>query len=276
MTPKRILILIVILLAGLALACGNATPSAVQPTVAAPTDAPVEVATPTTPVEAEPAFGLIGFGLGIVNDTDIVRARSAFPEGVYKVYASFDYTDMPAGIEWRREWLYNGQLVEAISLTEAWPHDKHGTTWLNAFNEEGLSPGAWELRLYIAGKLVRQDGFEVAERRPDQPAFLPITFAKGATDAFEAIDPGEQFSKVSEIHGIFKAQGLEQGMTFDRVWYFNGDEVLRNTETVEDATIDTYDASLFVDQGALDLGTYTLEIEYDGDLMQGGSFLVVE
>ena len=250
------------------LACGGAANLPAVIDTPTPTATPEPPATPTT--APEPAFGPITFGLGVVDDTNVVRDRTVFPEGIYRVFASFDYTDIPIDAEWRREWYYNDELMDSISLTEAWPHDKHGATWLSTFNDEGLDPGVWELKLYINDELAQSGLFEVEERRPDAPVFKPITFAKDVTADFEPVDPADEFDNMtSTVHGIFNAENLTEGMTFDRVWYYNGNEALRGTETVTDLNTDVYDASIFVDDGTLDPGVYTLEIEFDGELMQG-------
>lgn len=241
----------------------------------APTPTPAPPPTPTTP--PAPAFGPITFGLGVVDDEQIVRSGTTFPEGIFKVYASFNYTDIPANTEWRREWFQDGELLEGISKTEAWPHDSFGVSWLSTFDENGLSAGKWELKLYIAGKLAQSASFEVSERRPDVPVFKPIVFAQTVTEDFEPIEPSNQFAAgVSTIHGVFETEKLVSGMTFDRVWFFDGAEVLRGTETVDDTQKDIYDASIFMQNGALDPGAYTLELLYKGQLIQGGSFIITK
>lgn len=261
------LIVIVSLLLLTLAACGSSTP--------APTPTPAPPPTPTIP--PTPAFGPITFGLGLIDDERAIRSGTTFPEGVFKIYASFDYTDIPADSEWRREWFQDGELLEAISVTEAWPHDKFGTSWLSTFNEDGLSAGKWELKLYLNGKLAQSGSFEVSERRPDVPVFKPIVFATQVTEDFDPIDPGTTFAAgASTIHGVFQTEKLVAGMTFDRVWFFNDREVLRGTENVADEPKDIYDASVFMNNGTLDPGTYTLELHYNGQLAQGGSFVIAK
>lgn len=265
MRQRWILLIVVGLLLALA-GCGG-TP--------APTPTPTSPPTPTTP--PAPAFGPITFGLGIVNDEQIARPGTTFPEGIYKVYAAFDYTDMAADTEWRREWFWNGELLEGISKTEPWPQDSFGSSWLSTFNENGLSAGKWEIKLYIAGKLAQSASFEVSERRPDVPVFKPIVFAKTVTEDFDPIEPSNQFAAgVSTIHGVFETEKLANGMSFDRVWFFDGVEILRGTQTVDESAKDIFDASIFMRNGTLDPGTYTLELHYKEQLVQAGSFLITK
>lgn len=248
-------------------ACGGGTP--------APTPTPAPPPTPTTP--PAPAFGPITFGLGLIDDERAIRSGTAFPEGIFKVYASFDYTDIPDNTEWRREWFLDGELLEAISSTEPWPHDKFGTTWLSTFNEDGLSAGKWDLKLYINGKLAQSGSFEVSERRPDVPVFKPIVFASQVTEDFEPVDPSNTFAAgISTVHGVFRTDKLAAGTTFERVWFFNDKEVLRGVENVTDPPKDIYDASVFMNNGSLDPGAYTLELHYNGQLAQGGSFVITK
>lgn len=262
--PTR-LIFLLLLLGTLLGGCGGGAP-------AGPTATPAPTATPT-PLPS-PEFGPITFGLGYDKNSKIVRPYETFPEGIHRIFASFNYENMTPETEWRREWYWNGTLQEAVSVTEPWGLDKHGTTWVNTSVPDGLLPGDYELRLYIDGEQVQGGSFVIDERRPDTPVFKPITFAAEVTEEFEPIDPTNRFEEgLSRVHGVFTVEGLALGDSFERVWYVDGQEVLRATETADDES-DRFSAAIFVNEGTLDPGTYTLEIYHDGKLAQGGSFTV--
>lgn len=259
------LVIIVCLFAGLT-ACAK-PPSTPPPT-------PVVVA-PLTPAPVQPAFGPIVFGLGIADDARIVRSGTTFPEGIFKVYAAFEHRGMASDVVWRREWYFNGERLEDASASEHWTRPAQGNTWLSMFHAHGLRPGSWELRLTIGDQLVQRGGFQVVPRAPGDPVFKPITFARRTSSTMEPIEPRIQFSTgITMVHGIFQVENLVPGTTFERVWFFNGEERLRGRETVGVPPKDVYDAVLFVNEGAFAPGTYTLEIYHQGQLAQAGSFTV--
>ncbi len=243
-----------------------------QPGTPAPT--PVVIVR-LTPTPNRPALGPIVFGLGVADDARIVRGSSRFPEGIFKIYAAFAHQGMSPDVEWRREWYFNGQLLDSVSTAEQWTRAAQGYAWLSMFHEHGLRPGTWELRLFIDDQLVQQASFEVVPRLAGDPVFKPITFARQTSPTMEPVEPRIQFSTgITMVHGIFQVENLVPGTTFERVWYFNGEERLRGSETVGVPPKDVYDAVLFVNEGAFAPGTYTLEIYHKGQLAQAGSFLV--
>lgn len=265
MRAQRLWVVIVCLIASL-------TGCADRPSEPVPTPL---VVVPLTPTPVRPSFGPIQFGLGLVDDARVVRAGTSFPEGIYKVYAAFTHQGMSPDVEWRREWYFNGQLLESTRASERGTQTAQGVTWLSMFHADGLRPGTWELRLYIDDQLVQRGAFQVVPRLPGDPVFKPITFARQTSPTMEPVEPRIQFtSGITMVHGIFQAENLVPGTTFERVWYFNGEERLRGSETVGVPPKDVYDAVLFVNEGAFAPGTYTLEIYHKGQLAQAGSFQV--
>lgn len=239
-----------------------------------PTPTPLVVA-PLTPTAVKPSFGPVEFGLGIVEDGQVVRGGSVYPEGIFKVYAAFAHQGMSPGVDWRREWYFNDQLLASVDATEHWAGTSQGNSWLSMFHEDGLRPGKWELRLYIGDQLVQRAAFQVVPRPAGDPVFKPITFARQTSSSMEPIEPRIQFSTgITIVHGIFQAENLVPGTTFERVWYFDGEERLRGSETVGIPPKDVYDAVLFVNEGSFAPGTYTLEIYHKSQLAQAGSFQV--
>lgn len=239
-----------------------------------PTPAPLVVA-PLTPTPVIPSFGPVTFGLGVDDDGRVVRGGSSFPEGIFKVYAAFAHQGMTPDVDWRREWYFDDQLLESASATEHWTRTAAGHTWLSMFHEHGLRPGTWELRLYLEDELVQRASLQVVPRPAGEPVFRPITFARQTSPSMEPIEPRIQFSTgITMVHGIFHVENLLPGTTFERVWYFDGEERLRGRETVGVPPKDVYDAVLFVNEGSFAPGTYTLEIYHKGQLAQAGSFQV--
>lgn len=108
-----------------------------------------------------------------------------------------------------------------------------------------------------------------------EPFFGPITFALGATETYEPVDPGVSFEEgITEAHAIFDYSGMSPENTWERVWYLDGNEILRNSATWTDREQGRFD--YFIDAGGdpLASGEWTLELYVDGQLLTEGSFTI--
>lgn len=109
-----------------------------------------------------------------------------------------------------------------------------------------------------------------------QPEIDDITFALGATpDSYEPVDPGISFTEgITEVHAIFDYRGMSSDYTWERVWYLDGDEILRTPAqwTGDEAGRFNY----FIDAGGETLfpGQWVLELYVEGDLLATGSFTI--
>lgn len=108
-----------------------------------------------------------------------------------------------------------------------------------------------------------------------EPEFGSITFALSATDNYEPIDAGISFQEgITEVHAIFEYSGMSKDDTWERVWYLDGKEVLRNSQkwTGDQAGVFDY----FIDAGNDPLfpGEWVLELYVQDQLLQTGSFAI--
>lgn len=107
------------------------------------------------------------------------------------------------------------------------------------------------------------------------PEFSPITFALGATDEYEPINPGVAFEEgLTEIHAIFDYSGMSSDYTWERVWYLNGDEILRSGDQWNGDQAGRFD--YFIDAGGAPLssGEWLLELYVEGELLAEGGFVI--
>lgn len=108
-----------------------------------------------------------------------------------------------------------------------------------------------------------------------EPEFSSVTFALGATDQYEPIDPGLTFQEgITEVHAIFEYDGMSKDYTWERVWYLDGKEVLRNAQkwTGDKAGVFDY----FIDAGNEPLfpGEWELELYVEDQMLTQGSFTI--
>lgn len=108
-----------------------------------------------------------------------------------------------------------------------------------------------------------------------EPEFGSITFALDATEDYEPIDPGLTFQEgITEVHAIFEYSGMSKDYTWERVWYLDGQEVLRNAEEWTGDETGVFD--YFIDAGNNPLfpGEWTLELYVQDELLQTSSFII--
>lgn len=118
---------------------------------------------------------------------------------------------------------------------------------------------------------------EVETETPEsvEPEIGPITFALGATEAYDPIDPGDSFEEgITEIHAIFDYSGIAQGYNWERVWYLDGDEILRSADEWSEEEAGRFDYFLDAGGDPLPAGEWQLEIYVEGELLASGSFTI--
>jgi len=108
-----------------------------------------------------------------------------------------------------------------------------------------------------------------------EPEIGEITFALGATDEYEPVDPGETFEEgIIEIHAIFDYSGMSPGITWERVWYLDGEEILRNSAEWTDPIEGRFDYFLDAGGAPLPVGEWALEIYVEDELLAESTFAI--
>jgi Tol biopolymer transport system component len=108
-----------------------------------------------------------------------------------------------------------------------------------------------------------------------EPEMGPITFALGATDDYKPVDPGEVFEEgITEIHAIFDYNGMSKDYTWERVWYLDGEEILRNAAEWTDPAMGRFDYFLDAGGDPLPSGDWDLEIYVEDELLVSGTFTI--
>ncbi|MBN1994447.1 MAG: PD40 domain-containing protein [Anaerolineae bacterium] len=108
-----------------------------------------------------------------------------------------------------------------------------------------------------------------------KPVIGMITFALDATADYEPIDPGTSFAEgITVIHAIFDYSGMLSSYTWERVWYLDGSEILRNSAAWTDSESGRFD--YFIDAGGdpLSPGEWTLELYVNDELLSKGTFTI--
>jgi hypothetical protein len=266
------------------------------PVVVPPTKAPVEpppaatkepivpppaaTKAPSNPPSTGGSFSSITFSIG-ENNEQPVDAQGTFPDGVTMVYAIFSGVKLTDGQAWRHEWYYNGELQDALSDSSTWDASTAGPDavwWLTIYNEVGIRTGKWELKLFIADKMVQSGQFTIEKN--GEPDFGPIIFAAGQendkpVDPVEVSDP--YFSPdTAEVFAFWSGINVPKGTAYTREWYLNG-EPLQTKDDTWDFGPDEENWVSFASSNGTDplaAGTYELKLLINGQAVNIGSFVV--
>ena len=115
----------------------------------------------------------------------------------------------------------------------------------------------------------------LASTSSDEPVIGEITFALGATDDYEPIDPADSFEEgITEVHAIFEYGGLSTDNTWERVWYLDGEEMLRSSEAWAGDEAGIFDYFINAGGDSLTPGEWVLELYVEDNLMATGSFTI--
>ncbi len=111
----------------------------------------------------------------------------------------------------------------------------------------------------------------------NQPQFGKITFAHAASsDGYKPISPTLVFQEgITEVHAIFDYQGMSKDYVWERVWYRNGQQLLKTSASWSSDEVGRFD--YFVDAGrnALPNGDWQLQLKVEGNLLVTGTFSIV-
>ena len=109
--------------------------------------------------DQDPIIGLVAFAEAVDEGGQPVCPRIVFPPGTMAVYAVYEFSGMQNGVECQEVWLLNGE--EEVSESYQWAEGAQGQSWAKLGSREELSPGDYELRIYVEGKLLRRGHFSV-------------------------------------------------------------------------------------------------------------------
>lgn len=168
----------------------------------------VEVILTSQPAQTPvPRFGPICFR-AVIDEIPSLDCLTSFPPTIVEVHAIFDYTGMvPQKNNWSRIWYHNG--FEVLKVQEAWTADVTGQFDYNLNTTDGrpLSPGTWELELYVDGVLQTYSAFVVGNPvtpKPGDTTATPVSPPPASTDyrlAFTKWDGRKHAVWTSDLDG---------------------------------------------------------------------------
>ncbi len=218
------------------------------------------------PEEKAPAFANIVFSGG-------GEEGYLLPGGIKEIVATFDYANMSRDTKWSYIGYYQGK---EIAKGEGKPFSRaSGTTSLPLSSTKALDPGIYRLELYIGERLAATADCRVQEDLGK--VFGPITFAEGEDRDGNPLKPSTTFkSGISAVYAFFDWQGMQDGWTWSRAWYLDGEYVTGGESAWESGESGkNFWIYIYTKQGSLPEGRYRLDLRVEGELVQSGFFEIV-
>lgn len=101
-----------------------------------------------------------------------------------------------------------------------------------------------------------------------------FTFATGVDDNYNPIGAADAFaSGVSEVYAVYEYEGMEDGQTWTRTWYLDGEAVLSQDDTWDGGEKGNGWLNIYNNDGLPD-GAYSLVAWVGGEKVQEGSFTI--
>ena len=99
----------------------------------------------------------------------------------------------------------------------------------------------------------------------------PITFAPEVDDRRHPVRPTEVFSDtVDRVYAVFPYSGMQKGLKWTYVWYFNDIEFIRDESAWEWGS----DDRSYVFITPVGAGDYRLDLYVNGEMLSSGGFNV--
>jgi hypothetical protein len=99
----------------------------------------------------------------------------------------------------------------------------------------------------------------------------PITFSTRITDKRQAVSPASDFSdSIDRVYATFPYSGMQDGLNWTQVWYYNGTEYSRGENRWEWGNADRS----YIFTRLVGAGTYRLELYVNDDLLASAEFTV--
>lgn len=107
---------------------------------------------PTADLDDQTDLGSLSFSTDVTDAYEAVNARDIFPEGDYKLFATFAYEGMADGMVWSWVWRRNGQFVDGGH--EKWSYGADGPGYVYFQPEEGFQSGEYTLEVWVNRELL--------------------------------------------------------------------------------------------------------------------------
>jgi len=199
------------------------------------------------------------------------------PAGLDELNADFAFANVSSSTKWTYTWYLDGTKID--SGTGPALKSSSGQGYVALPGSKVTDAGIYRVELYIDNVLAATSDCVVGGGGGggggDGELFGPITFAEDVDRNDNPVRPGTTFaSGLGTLVAFFDYMGMQDGWSWVRRWYIDGDLVLENEAPWEGGEEGNWWVSVSNGDDALPDGEYTLELLVENQVVQEGSCVI--
>lgn len=228
--------------------------------------APTELGLPTE----QPRLTRLFFATRINEAGQAAGVVNEVPTGTNSLYLFFDYRNMVDGMIYELRVTVDDVPSTAYSLPPiTWSGGERGS-WYIGSTGVPWENGLYNFRLFIEGREVASASIRIGGGPSTAPQLSDIVFGIPG-DSGNLVGTSYVLPEGSAIQARFNYRNMQPGLSWAYIWYFEGQELLRDTLTWEQGEQGTY-----LMPAAADFlpGQYRLELYVENALSATADFVV--
>jgi len=198
------------------------------------------------------------------------------PSGATSVCVFWDYEGMADGMIWEARWYHEGEYLEGASRPAGpWSGGTRGNWWNGLINSDGLPEGTYRVELVVDGASLAEGTISVGGTATDASAITNLAFSDSRAETGRPANAGYLLpSGISAVYAYFDYDNMRDGTPWSRVWFYEGEPIAQGSDTWEGGASGGWWVSLSADEGALEPGSYRLELYVEQALVAASGFTV--
>ncbi|MBN2303238.1 MAG: trypsin-like peptidase domain-containing protein, partial [Anaerolineae bacterium] len=223
--------------------------------------------------EADPVFSRPFFTTRINESGVPVNVMGSVPAGTTSLYLFFDYDYMVDGLVYELRVSIDNIPDPVFSLpSTTWSGGRRGLWYIGSANTTWPN-GVYDFRLFIEGREVTSAQITIGGPPPDDPGFSDIVFGL-LDDQSNLVGTNYVLPEGGGIQARFSYYNMQPETQWSYVWYFNGNEMYRQTETWDAATYGEQGTRLITAAADFLPGQYRLALYVNGVLSATADFVI--
>jgi len=222
------------------------------------------------PPEGQPSFSRLFFTTRINAAGIPTNVVTSVPAGTTSLFLFFDYSNMVDGMVYELRVTVDDVPDPTYSLPPTtWNGGERGTWYIGSTGTPWVN-GLYNFRLFIEGREAASQSIMIGGGPLTAPQFTDIIFglmdSNGNLSGTNYVLP-----EGSAIQARFNYRNMIPGISWSYIWYFEGQELLRDTQSWEGETQGTW---VMPAAGEFLPGQYRLELYIENQLSATADFIV--
>jgi hypothetical protein len=225
--------------------------------------------------EAPPTFDRLFFSTRVNEAGRPTNVVGVAPSAITSLYLFFDYNNMVDGMVYELRVTVDDIADPIYSLPPVtWSGGERGVWYIGSAGLPWRN-GLYDFRLFIEGREVASRRITIGGGPREDPSFADIVFGLPPAEGANLVGTSYVLPEGSAIQARFNYLNMQPGTTWSYIWYFEGQELARDTSN--------WDRDTYGKQGTRTIsasaetffpGQYRLELYIDNALNATADFVV--